>query len=524
METGRLMFLFLLAAALALLSARLVVWRYRKTMTRLMQAATTPVSDTPATAVPGEPVRSPPAPLSLADNRRALWWLVALLVGLSLLMALTRAYIEFRFVYETEPTVSRLATLALVFAWPVIPVIGLLRRWSRWRVGGLLAAWWLAALALLAWRTTEAVSLAALVQMLSMEIGLPLIVVATLCLGSATRAVGPWLLPPFLVLSWSSQSGLDLLESLVDDRAPLLPALSAWFGVWPVIIGFGLLPWLLAWWPVKWLGHWLARAYTSRHFSELIYLFSAVWGIALFFPALSSASHLGWGGAIVLLPLLWIPLAMLLAPRLRPAIPGRPPTLLVLRVFQQDAAVSALFDQVIERWRLTGNTVLIAGTDLVDRTIDAEDIFTFIDRRLGERFIRSPSEVAPRLAAFELAPDAEGRYRINECYCHDQTWQAALAALVGISDVVLMDLRSFKARNKGCIHELGVLARASGVARVVVLTSAESELPAARDAAGGAPADRFVWLDLDSSRRFQAAQVLAALFPEPSAKTEKSGP
>lgn len=516
METGRLMFLFLLAAALALLSARLVVWRYRKTMTRLMQAATTPVSDTPAPVVPGEPVRSPPAPLSLADNRRALWRLVALLVGLSLLMALTRAYIEFRFVYDTEPTPARLAALSLVFAWPVIPVIGLLRRWSRWRVGALLAAWWLAALALLAWRTTEAVSLASLVQMLSMEIGLPLIVVATLCLGGATRAVGPWLLPPFLVLSWSSQSGLDLLERLVNDNAPFLAPLAAWFGIWPVFISFGLiLPWLLAWWPVKWLGRWLARAYAGRHFSELIYLFSAVWGIALFFPALSSASHLGLGGVIVLLPLLWIPLAMRLAPRLRPATAGRPPTLLVLRVFQQDAAVSALFDQVIERWRLTGNTVLIAGTDLVDRTIDAEDIFTFIDRRLGERFIRSPSEVAPRLAAFELAPDAEGRYRINECYCHDQTWQAALAALVGISDVVLMDLRSFKAKNRGCIHELGVLARASGIARVVVLTSTESELPAAQSAAAGAPADRFVWLDPGSSRQFQAAQVLAALFPEP---------
>lgn len=523
METGRLMFLFLLAAALALAASRLVVWRYRKTMTRLMQAATTPVAETPATVVPGDQIRSPPAPLTLADNRRALARLLALLVGLSLLMALTRAYIEFRFVYETEPTPARLATLALVFAWPVIPVIGLLRRWSRWRVIGLLAAWWLAALALTAWRTTEVVSLGLLVQMLSMEIGLPLIVVATLCLGSATRAVGPWLLPPFLVLSWSSQSGLDLLESLVDERAAFLPTLSAWFGVWPVFIGFALLPWLLAWWPVKWLGRGLARAYAGRHFSELIYLFTAVWAIALFFPALSSASHLGWGGAIVLLPLLWIPLAVLVAPRLRPALAGRPPTLLVLRVFQQDAAVTALFDQVIERWRLTGNTVLIAGTDLLDRTIDAEDIFTFIDRRLGERFIRSPSEVAPRLAAFELAPDAEGRYRINECYCHDQTWQAALAALVGISDVVLMDLRSFKAKNQGCIHELGVLARASGIARVVVLTSAESELPAARDAAAGAPADRFVWLDPGSSRQFQPVQVLAALFPEAPAKTEKTG-
>lgn len=163
METGRLMFLFLVAAALALVASRIVVWRYRKTMTRLMQAATTPVSDA-ASAVADSPGKTTvaPAPLMLADNRSAFWRLVALLVSLSLLMSLSRAFIELQFVFATEPTASRLAVLTLVFAWPVIPVLGLLRRWSRWRVSGLLVVWWLAALALMAWRTTEAVSLAAL--------------------------------------------------------------------------------------------------------------------------------------------------------------------------------------------------------------------------------------------------------------------------------------------------------------------------------------------------------------------------
>ena len=79
-----------------------------------------------------------------------------------------------------------------------------------------------------------------------------------------------------------------------------------------------------------------------------------------------------------------MPITMAVAGRMG-ITPGRPPTLLVLRVFQRDAQVQALFDDVVERWRLTGNTVLIAGTDLVERTLDAGDLFTFVDGRLGER-------------------------------------------------------------------------------------------------------------------------------------------
>ena len=66
-----------------------------------------------------------------------------------------------------------------------------------------------------------------------------------------------------------------------------------------------------------------------------------------------------------------------------------------------------------------------------------------------------------RVAALDVAADADGRYRVNECDCHDTTWQAALVAR---SDLVLMDLRGFQARNAGCAHELAVLARAPGAA------------------------------------------------------------
>jgi hypothetical protein len=37
---------------------------------------------------------------------------------------------------------------------------------------------------------------------------------------------------------------------------------------------FALLPWVLAWWPARAIGRWLARAYAQRRISELFYLFS----------------------------------------------------------------------------------------------------------------------------------------------------------------------------------------------------------------------------------------------------------
>jgi hypothetical protein len=223
----------------------------------------------------------------------------------------------------------------------------------------------------------------------------------------------------------------------------------------------------------------------------------------------------------MLAPLLWIPLVMLVVRRRR-RLRGRAPMLLVLRVFQRDRAMRAVFDNVIERWRLSGNTVLIAGTDLLDRTLDADDIFTFLDGRLPERFISSVEQIPERLAHFEVEPDAEGRYRINECYCHDTTWRETLAALLERSDVVLMDLRSFQRRNEGCSFELGELARAAGLSRVVLLSDAQTDLQAAQQVIATAPAGRFIWINAADINRAARREVLNALFGNAHASTSIS--
>jgi hypothetical protein len=276
---------------------------------------------------------------------------------------------------------------------------------------------------------------------------------------------------------------------------------------------FAVIPWLVIWWPLYWLGQALAGTYARKQLSELMMLFAVVWSIALAWQAANLTNEVGLGALLCFLPLAWVPPVVGLSCwwRERRSV-GRPPTMLVLRVFRREAAIQRLFDHVVERWRLSGNTVLIAGTDLALRTLDADEIFTFLDGRLESRFIREPADVAARVADFDLARDADGRFRINECYAHDNAWQAALAALLEISDVALMDLRSFQARNAGCRYELGELARARHLARVVVLTDAQTDRATAESAVALAPPGRFVWLDASSIDGAKQREVLESLF------------
>jgi hypothetical protein len=118
-----------------------------------------------------------------------------------------------------------------------------------------------------------------------------------------------------------------------------------------------------------------------------------------------------------------------------------------------------------------------------------------------------------------MAADADGRFRVNECYCHDTTWQEALRALVQRSDVVLMDLRGFKAHNAGCRFELAALSEAPRLQRVVVLSDAQTDRAAADASIAPGAAGRFTWLDASHIDRAKRHEVLAQLFgtaPAPS--------
>jgi len=456
----------------------------------------------------------PPLPVSLADNRSAGRRLTMLLIASSCLISLTSSCIWWALMFPGEPLSPRgVAVSTLVYLWPVVPGLGLFWRWSRKRLFATMLLWVSAVLVLLLWKFDLLLAL----EFVKLEIALPLVLLFLIFLGSATRAIAPWLLMPAALLVAAVLAGLEALTYMAQGESPLLKSLIAplewlpgWIGVFVVFALFMLLSVIIVWWPMRMLGRALGHAYSRKWLSDLLVVFTGVWAFALTDRALTFSTTVGTKAFALYLPLLWIPAVMLLAGRRRR--PGRAPTLLVLRVFQQDKQAQSLFDQVVERWRLSGNTVMIAGTDLADRTLDAADIFQFLDRRLAERFVVSPADVARRIAAFDTAADVDGRYRVNECYCHDTTWQDALQALIHHSDVVLMDLRGFQAHNAGCRYELSTLAQAARALRVVVLTDSRTDRAAAQEAIASGRQERFTWIETSHFKPSKHSEVLARLF------------
>jgi len=515
-QSGAILTALILGVALATGLGWVVAGLYRRRMVALMRGGPAPDAAQPTSLpAPSGPTARLPAVLDPAANRRASVRLLLALTGLCLLIGLTHSWLALRFVYEVRDfSWNRLLVLGAIYAWPMVLAWALARRWSWGRVVLGVAVYLLvmALVVMLASDTQQ--TLAGVGGWLAGVVAIPVLVTLAISASGHIRAVAPYLLPPFLLLSASSVLALEGLARVVSDAAyppGWLSMLLGSLGAYGTLVLLALAPWLLLAWPLYALARWLARSYRAKRFSDLGYLFAAYWFVVLSASTLPALQGVGAAGLTQLLPWLWIPVARVLLPRwLAPG--GEPPTLLVLRVFQRDPQVESLFDRVVERWRHTGNTLLIAGTDLVSRTLDPDDLFSFLNGRLADRFIASEAEIPHRLAAMDRRPDPDGRYRVNESYCFDTTWQAALRALAGASDVALMDLRGFRPENRGCRFELGVLAAATHIQRVVLLQDAGTARAAAESDIAGAPSGRFVWVEAGRLDSAKTGQVLAALF------------
>lgn len=505
--SGQMAFALVMAVLVAAGVAWLVAGLYRRRMVALMRGGA-------ATGEPGANAGSAlawpavSAPSGLGANRRATLRSLAALTALCLLVAMTRSWLALTVQFEAFSP-ARLLVLGAVYGWPMVLAWGLTLRWPWRRTVAGTFAYIVLMIGLVMLRSNEQQSALQVTGWLFGEVGFPLVVTLVIGASGRIRAVAPYLLPFTLLLCVASLLALEGLDrDLAGSRTVVTPLVTL-FGAKGAMLVAVVAPWLVLVWPAAALGRALARGYRAKLFSDLAYLFAAYWFVIVVANAAPAVAGVGVAGFALLLPWLWIPAALVLLPRRH--VPAAASRLLVLRVFQRDAEVERLFDQVIERWRFSGNTLLIAGTDLVSRTLDPDDLFTFLDGRLGQRFIDSEANIAKRLAEFDLAPDPDGRYRVNECYCRDTTWEAALKALVQRSDVVLMDLRGFQAHNRGCRFELDVLSGAQSLRRIVVLYDGRTDRPTAESHIGAAAAGRFRWLDAGRMDTAKARQVLGEL-------------
>jgi len=155
--------------------------------------------------------------------------------------------------------------------------------------------------------------------------------------------------------------------------------------------------------------------------------------------------------------------------------PADPVALLLLRVFGHDRRTEQLLDGMTRRWRCIGPVYLIAGRDVALRTIDPQDFYSFLSGRLSRAFVKDDADLTARLNALDGDPDPDGRYRINQFFCHRNTWKAVLDELVQRSAAVLMDLRGFDAARLGCRYELTRLGEHLGAKPVVLLGDASTD-------------------------------------------------
>ena len=131
--------------------------------------------------------------------------------------------------------------------------------------------------------------------------------------------------------------------------------------------------------------------------------------------------------------------------------------------------------RAVNDWRRRGNVNLIAGTDLADRTIDPGDILASLGGELREQFVRDRADLERRLAALDERRDPDGRFRVNDFFCFDDTWRPTLEALLERVDVVLMDLRGVSRQNAGCLFEMQKLAERAKLERALFIIDDDTE-------------------------------------------------
>ena len=150
--------------------------------------------------------------------------------------------------------------------------------------------------------------------------------------------------------------------------------------------------------------------------------------------------------------------------------------LLLLRVFSSDKSGENWLSAVERFWRHLGPVYMIAGPDLTKSSIDPYELYLFLSRNIKSLFIRNDQQARNHLEDVDNDADPDGRYRINEFFCLDNTWEFVARGLIKQSDAIVLDLRGFEITRVGTAKEIDFLAHSNAFSRTLVLVDSESEI------------------------------------------------
>jgi hypothetical protein len=486
---GELVFHFLNVIVLTVLVAPLILWRYR-------HAVLAGMMDRGGAALPLPPVAAPNAErgASVAPDAwaaAALAWEVRIRrrIFVAVFAALSAPALLFATHYlllDGQPfTPAHIFLIAGAACSMAVPIFAVLTATPFWRA---LRLWLITLCALAAFDVLvsmlqrpfygkaptldQALNFVTFFQYAANALWLPTLL--GLAIGARrVRGVAPLAFAALLVFSLAPLFGVHLTQWLAGMQ---------WSAGW-VLAGPGLVLALpigvLAWWRLK----ALARGYEAKRFSDAQLLAHSWWLLVV----VSGTAELVavYPGTSPLLRILAVSTAayflfpFLLARTLRWAQAGAPApaprTLLLLRVFGDTARTEALFDRTATRWQRFGPVTMIAAPDVGARMVDPGDVLRFATGDITTGFIKSQADLSRALAAMDVLPDRDGRYRVNEFYCRDDTWQATVVELITRADAIVMDLRSFSAARRGCEFELRELGARIAPQRIVLVVDASTD-------------------------------------------------
>jgi hypothetical protein len=222
-------------------------------------------------------------------------------------------------------------------------------------------------------------------------------------------------------------------------------------------------------------GHWLTPEIIHAHFCwtflTLCLLINS-WGLR---GLILSNSGLLFSGCVAAFAFHVAALHTLLW-RIRSRRPRRAPMrLLLLRIFGRADTPEDLLDALDDTWRRIGTVDLLAGSKVASRTLRSSTLEAFLLRRSNDQFLKTNEEVDKRLIHLRSEVEGDARYPLNEVNCYVSARKRAFIRLAQDADAVLMDLRGFTTRDKGCEWELSYLLKHTPLRRILLLVDGDTD-------------------------------------------------
>lgn len=532
--TGKLAFHLLLAAALTFPIAWGALRLYARAVRRSMRSQAHAFHAAPARA-PDAPVNTPggspaaargatlydlaePAVNAAGDTllarllgapwRAALVYAVAgstygLLMAAAQLLAGGLEILPVRFLF-----------LFWIFSWPVVPTVGIVAATTRYARVVVTAGYFLGLLTIGAVAVSISPDLTwPQILLLWMVYDLPPTILLLTFLSRRIRAVGPLILT-FMLLALI---GSDVVMSVAGSHDSYIRAIlnmTSTLGLGGtgtfialLVVGFLVFA-VLGWAALIWIG----RRYQAKKISDESVTVDAIW--MLF--AIVHSMDLVFGHPLWTLGGLAAFAGYKTLARIGFSWLGgvkndsqKSPILLILRSFSIGSDSERLFDVVGRHWRRVGSIQMIAGIDLVSRTVEPHEFLDFVSGKLSRRFIDGEESLNRRMSERDTGPDRDLRFRVNEFFCYDDTWKMVLSRLVHESDAVVMDLRGFSRQNAGCVFELHELARLVPLERVVLVTDRRTDETLLAETLGDRRAGVFRLGSMSGSRMRQLMRAMA---------------